>query len=261
MQSKLPYKFSSLIDTLEIKREPRRLLGRYFLAFETEAAAAGLTFGIVAPDKLMQLYFDTQHSWNGLTPVFDTRTTPAEEELSACLIGYDRNGVPAVAHACRIFDFGAKTLKTTLEDLTFWYGDRAHEHRETVVCSVACPSAEKITGRVLYIGAFWIRRDLRKIGIGEIVQELARCYGCSQWAFDHIVTVGSHAFNDPRLQTRYGFEGYEAGFSIKRTDMSGFDGLLLWSSRRSQIDRLGSLVGDYEQSQVHLREAALNKYS
>ena len=113
-----------------------------------------------------------------------------------------------------------------------------------------------MAGRMLYVGAFWVHPDYRKISVSHTVQELARCYGLSQWDFDNIVTVGSDAFRRPELQSRYGFDGYEEQFSISQAGRVRFRGLFIWTSRRSQITRLHALIDTYE------REAELlHRYS
>ena len=235
-----------LLDQLDIREEPRALLGRYFLAFETEAAARGIEFRLASAKDLVDLYETTAASWNGFTPVFDHRTTDIPSDETAIIIGYARDGQPVVAHACRLFDFGDKTVKDAIEDLSFWYGNRAFEHRHNTSCSITAPTAAAMTGRMLYIGAFWVHPAYRKISVGHTVQELARCYGLSQWGFDNIVTVGSEAFRRPELQQRYGFDGYEDQFTITQDGRVRFHGLFVWTSRRTQIARLNALIGGFE---------------
>lgn len=236
----------SLRDQLQIRQEPRDLIARYFRAFEAEARLRGVAFHLVSPLDLVAVHDAYAESWNGFTPVFDPRKTSIPDDACACMLGFDRRGEPAVAQACRLFDFGARSVKNALEDLTFWYGEKAHQHRAGARCVVTAPSAARLTGRMLYVGAFWVRPDLRSQIAGQTMQELSRIYGIANWDFDHIVTVGSGAFRRPELQARYGFDGYEDAFDIVTGDGQRFDGLFVWQTRESQIKRMERLICGWE---------------
>lgn len=240
----------SFRDQLRIGQEPRDLLTRYFNALDMEARARAIEFHLVSPHDLVAVHEAHADSWNGFTPVFDPRKTTISDDDCACILGFDRRGKPALAHACRLFDFGTGSVKDALEDLSFWYGDRAYQWRAGTRCVVTAPSAARLTGRMLYIGAFWVRPDLRSQIVGQTMQELSRIYGCARWAFDTIVTVGSRALMRPDLQARYGFDGYEEKFEISTGDGQRFDGLFIWQTRASQMARLQRMIGGWE------REAA-----
>lgn len=236
----------SFRDNLRIRHEPRELLGRYFRALDREARRRAIEFQLVSPIDLVAVHDAYADSWNGFSPVFDPGKTTITEDDYASILGFDRHGRPAVAHACRLFDFGDRSVKDALEDLTFWYGDRAHQWRAATRCVVTAPSAARLTGRMLYVGAFWVRPDLRSQIAGQTMQELSRCYGLAQWDFEHIVTFGSDALLRPELQQRYGFDGYEDAFDIVTGDGQQFGGIFLWQTRESQVRRLASLIDGFE---------------
>ena len=245
-------------DVFAIRQQPRRLFERYFHELEAETARLDVRFELVPPEKLVAVYEAHAASWNGFSPVFDYRTTDVPPDLTACLVGYDRNGEPAVAHGCRLFEFGEQTVQSAFEDLTFWYGSKAEARRAHTVCTLTAPTAARMTGRVLYIGAFWVRPDFRNISASPTIQELARVYGCSRWDFDAIVTVGSDSFRRPELQARYGFDGYEDDFRITMHGECKFKGLFLWCSRDSQIARTEALMLRYEQEKQAFDHAGTN---
>lgn len=236
----------SLREHLRIRQEPRALLERYFRAFDIEARGHAIEFQLVSPNDLVVVHDAHADSWNGFTPVFDPRTTTIPDDHCACILGFDRQGRPAVTHACRLFDFGSQSVKDALEDLTFWYGERAYQWRAGTRCVVTAPTAARLTGRVLYSGAFWVRPDLRGQIVGQTIQELARCYGLARWDFEHIITVGSDAWRRPDLQARYGFDGHEDAFDIVTGDGQQFKGLFIWQTRESQVRRMARMIDGWE---------------
>jgi hypothetical protein len=242
-----------LVDQLKIKQEPRGLLARYFLAVEAEAEANGVSFSIVSPEEFLRVHTLHEQSWNGLAPIFDCRCSDIPANSVACIVGYNRENEPVVAAANRVYDLGDSTVKTAFEDLTFWYGSRAASYRKSVECKVTAPTASVLSGRVMYNGAFWLRPDLRKTGVGRVTQEIGRFYSYTQWAFDHEISVGSPAFNRPDIQQRYGFDGHENSFEIIKDNKPLLRGLFLWAHHATHINRIRKLI-EQSQSEVALQE-------
>jgi hypothetical protein len=239
----MSYQFPALLETLDIAVEPRALFGRYFLALENEMVEHGIELRVTTPEALVEVYEQTKSSWPVFSPVIDHRVVNIDREKATFIIGYDRDGEAVVTHAIRLIDYGTKTIKEACEDLTFFYGDRAPEHREAGDrCSIWAKSAEMLTGSTLYIGAWWLHPKFRGIGVGLVVQDLARVYGASQWDFDYVVTGARGGISRPEVQQRYGFEGVEDGFLYERKGHEPISAHLLWSSREAEIERLRGIV-------------------
>jgi hypothetical protein len=245
-----------LVDSLDFVQQPRDLFGRYFLAAERLAAARGVTLHRTPFQELARLYEAHADSWNNLTPVFDARDSVIPDESAVCVVGYDRRGEPTNAVASRLYDLGSRTLKDSFEDLSFWYGDRAPDYRGRVHCSITAPTAARITGRLLYVGAFWLRRDMRGTEFGVATQWLARFWGLSRWNFDHVLSVGAMAFTDPAIQRRYGYEVQEPAFAIEKDGKALLRGVFVSATRASVERDLAEHTGVLE---AHVRSMQVRR--
>ena len=239
----MPDRPVSIIDQLQIRREPRALLGRYFLAAEAELAALGLTLKIMPVEELTRVHARFADSWNGLSAVLNTNYNPIPDDTAACLIAYDRDGVPAASHACRLIDLGDRNAKTAFEDLTCFFGEHAESMRARHRWIIDAPMAERITGSIIYTGAFWVRPDRRGSRIGHIIEDVSRFYAASQWSFDHEVTIGSKAFKNAEIQKRYHFAGCEPDVTIYVDGKAVMkDSVFMYTPIQHHLERLEGLI-------------------
>jgi hypothetical protein len=235
----------SIIDQLQIRQEPRALLGRYFLAAEAELAALGLTLKIMPVKELTRVHAQFAESWNGLTPVLNTNYTAIPDDTAACLVAYDQHGVPAASHACRYIDLGERSAKEAFEELTCFFGAEAERFRASHVWNIDSPSAARIKGPIIYTGAFWVRRDHRGSRVGQIIQDVSRFYAASQWSFDHEVSIGSKAFRNPEIQQRYHFMVHEPEVTVYIDGKVAIqDAVFMYTPIQNHLDRLEGLIAD-----------------
>lgn len=238
-----------LLDRLQIRQEPRGLLGRYFLKVEQDLADIGLEARLMPLEALVEHYLSDQSSWNGLAPMLDTRYSDVRPEDGASQLVYDRNGKVVGANACRLIDIGNKSLKEACEDLTFFYGANAAEMRGKHRCVITAPAAYQMRGKLSYMGGFWVHPDHRGTGVGQLVQGLCRFHGLSQWQFDYELTVAAAPWRRPELQKRYHFARYEDSLTFYvENDLAVMNnGVLASSPRQHLLAELARQVNEADQ--------------
>jgi hypothetical protein len=233
----------SLIEQLQIRQEPRGDLGRLFLVCDQALTNMGLTARICPMEDLVTAYEANKSTWNGLTPIFDSRYAPIDMQDAACMLVYDRKGDAVASGACRKLELGARSVADASDDLTLFYGAAAPTYAGRHRCDMSAPSAKHLRGTLVYYGGLWVRPDFRRSGACEVLREASRYYAATQWVYSHEFSVGAAPFLSPSLQKRY-------AYSIAEPSVSFFveghavmkDGLLVGVSYSELMARLGDVT-------------------
>jgi hypothetical protein len=230
-----------LLDGLRIKREPRGLLGRFFLDAEARLAEHGITLRRADFGSLLELHLANKASWRALVECFDTRMCDIrDDDTNACFIGYDQAGVPVTCVAVKYGPLGQRTVREVFEDLSFLYGEKADAFRSTVRVRMPAESAGRLTGNVFYPGAFWVHPSRRGEGFGYILPEIARFYAMSQWPIDFEVAIASFALRREDIQRYTHCQHHEDSYIIETDAGVIYEGLFMWSTAdylHSRLDR------------------------
>jgi hypothetical protein len=206
-----------LTDQLRIEQEPRSLFGRHLLRLEEDLAARQVSVLLRPLTDLWQIHERSPQSWNGMPPMLDTRIAAIADHDAICMVFHDRHGEIVAANASKFIDLGDKTLTEACEDLTFFFGSNAAAERARHRCIMSAPSARDVRGRVAYPGGMWIKPDLRRSGLLDIVLDLCRLYGPSRWSCDFEFGLGAgRVFARPEIRDRYHFAVYEPSLSFYR---------------------------------------------
>ena len=104
----------NFVDSISIQRGDVRVLGRYLLQAEAEAAAMGLSIRKVSLAELRQVLDANIGSWGGVAPAFDDQQTICTEADLGMFIAYDPLGRAIAACGQRHYDLGARTLKQAI---------------------------------------------------------------------------------------------------------------------------------------------------
>lgn len=212
-----------LTEQIELKQEPRGLFGRHFLRLEEALAEREVTVQLCPLSDLWQVHDRSPQSWNGMPPMLDTRIAEIADDHAICMLFRDRHGEIVAANASKFVDLGGKSLTEACEDLTFFFGANAPLQRARHRCAMTAPSAREVRGRVAYPGGMWIRPELRRSGLLDIVLDLCRLYGPSQWGCDFEFGLGAgRVFARPEIRARYHFAIYEQSLSFFRDDTPMF---------------------------------------
>ena len=90
------------------------------------------------------------------------------DDGAICVIGYDETGRAIASAAARHYDLGQQSLVEALDDLWFFYGDNADKLRDKITLDLSVPEAEKIRGKVVYLGGLWVHPEVRNAIMADL---------------------------------------------------------------------------------------------
>jgi hypothetical protein len=219
----------SFFDELVIRNGDPAVLGRFFLEAESALGQAGITVRRVDLQTLNTTYQANSETWPIIGPPFNIHDSSLTDDGAACLIGYDESGRAVVSCAARHYDLGDQSLVEALRDLWFFYGDKADTLRDKISLDLAVPEAEKIRGRVIYLGGLWVHPDYRHAKLCVVFSLLTRAFALSQWEFEHEVLCGRGRLGDPDVIAMYRFSHCKESFSIVADKKLAFEGKFIWT--------------------------------
>src|SRR5262249_42104008 len=114
-------------------------------------------------------------SWRPLAPIFDPDRSDIRPGMGFVLIGRDKDGDIVATQAARFYDWSS-SLEDEATSLRMFYADPAAAFARGDRCEITTPIAKNITGRVVFSGAGWYRRDFRGKGLAAILPRISRAY-------------------------------------------------------------------------------------
>jgi hypothetical protein len=208
MQEPLP-RSGRLPAQLKIKYGPVDLLGRFFLWADTAARDRGVTLSFASLQDLIEANKANSSSWRPLVPVFDEALGGVTPETAFVLIGRDKHGEVVATQAARIYDWPETSLKDEANSLRMFYADPDAAFAREDRCEITAPIAEKITGRVVFSGGIWYRRDFRGKDLGTILPRISRAYAFTRWNSDFTIGMLADGVIAGGLAERAGYTKIE----------------------------------------------------
>jgi hypothetical protein len=208
MQESLP-RTGRLPAQLKVKYGPAGLLGRFFLWADTAARDRGVTLSFGSLQELVEANKANSDSWRPLVPVFDEALGGVTPETVFVLIGRNKDGQVVATQAARLYEWPETSLKDEANSLRMFYADPDAAFARGDRCEVTAPVAEKITGRVIFSGAIWYRRDFRGKDLGTILPRISRAYALTRWNTDFTIGMLADAVIAGGLAERAGYTKVE----------------------------------------------------
>ena len=207
MEEPLPIS-GRLPATLSVKYGPAGLLGRFFLWADAAAQERGVKLFFATLQDLVAANKANSDSWRPLSPIFDPDLSVIRPEMGFVLIGRDKDGDIVATQAARLYDWS-----TSLEDegtsLRMFYADPAAAFGRGDRCEMTTPVAKNITGRVVFSGAGWYRRDFRGKGLATILPRISRAYAFTRWNSDFTISLMADAVLAGGMAERSGYTKIE----------------------------------------------------
>ena len=210
MQEPLPIS-GRLPTQLKIKHGPVGLLGRFFLWADSAVRDRGVTLSFGSLQDLIEANKANADSWRPLVPVFDEALGGATPQTAFVLIGRDKHGEVVATQAARLYDWPETSLKDEATSLRMFYADPDAALAREDRCEITAPIAEKITGRVVFSGGIWYRRDFRGKDLGTILPRISRAYAFTRWHSDFTLGMMGDAVIAGGLAARAGYTKVEPG--------------------------------------------------
>lgn len=208
MQEPLPTS-GRLPARLKIKHGPVGLLGRFFLWADSAARDRGVTLSFGSLQDLIDVNRANSDSWRPLVPVFDQALGGVTPETAFVLIGRSKDGEVVATQAARLYEWPETSLKEEATSLRMFYADPGAAFARNDRCEITAPIAEKITGRVIFSGAIWYRRDFRGKDLGTILPRISRAYAFTRWQSDFTIGMLGDAVIAGGLAERAGYTRVE----------------------------------------------------
>jgi len=210
MQESLPIS-GRLPAHLKIKHGPVGLLGRFFLWADSAVRDRGVTLSFGSLQDLIEANKANSDTWRPLVPVFDEALGGATPKTAFVLIGRNKDGEVVATQAARIYDWPETSLKDEATSLRMFYADPDAAFAREDRCEITAPIAEKITGRVVFSGGIWYRRDFRGKDLGTILPRISRAYAFTRWHSDFTIGMMGDAVIAGGLAARAGYTKVEPG--------------------------------------------------
>ena len=193
---------------LKIKHGPAGLLGRFFLWADSAAQERGVKLYFASLQDLVAANKANSDSWRPLVPIFDPVLGGVRPETGFVLIGRDKDGQIVATQAARVYEWST-SLEGEATSLRMFYADPAAAFARGDRCETATPVAKNITGRVVFSGAGWYRRDFRGRGLAGILPRIARAYAFTRWNSDFTISMMGDAVFAGGMAERCGYTKVE----------------------------------------------------
>jgi hypothetical protein len=228
---------------LKIKHGPVSLLGRFFLWADTAARGRGVTLSFGSLQELIEANRSNSESWRPLVPVFDEALGGATPETAFVLIGRNKDGEVVATQAARIYDWPKTSLKDEATSLRMFYADPDSAFARDNHCEIIAPIAEKITGRVVFSGGIWYRRDFRGKDLGNILPRISRAYAFTRWNTDFTIGMMADAVIAGGLAERAGYTKREPGcINLVAAPLGEFRCGLIWMQSDELLADLAAIM-------------------
>ena len=242
MQEPLP-KSGRLPTQLKIKHGPVGLLGRFFLWADTAARERGVTLSFGSLQDLAEVNRANSSTWRPLVPLLDEAVGGVTPETAVVLIGRNKDGEIVATQAARFYDWSDTSLRREATSLRMFYADPEAACARGDRCEMTTPVAEQITGRVVFSGGIWYRRDFRGKDLGTILPRISRAYAFTRWNSDFTIGMMADAVIAGGLAERAGYTKIEHGsFELVVSPLGGMRGGLGWMQSDELLADLAAIM-------------------
>ena len=224
------------LSDIVIDYGPPDVLSRLFLKADTEARALGIELSFAPPETLVDLNRQHRDSWRPLVPIFDADVGGFNADNGFVLVGRNAAGEIVLTQAARLYTLTDCTFKEETESLRLFYADPERSKGPTETCTITCPAAETMTGRVTYTGGVWYRPDYRKLGLTSIIGRAAKAYGFTKWYTDVTLTLMIEDVFAAGTARRAGFPHAEWEVLMKNTPLGSARAALIWINTPEMLD-------------------------
>jgi hypothetical protein len=243
---------------LRIEHGPINLLGRYFLMADTAARDRGVTLYFASMQDLVDINQANADSWRPLVPIFDAVLGGVTAETGFAIIGRDKEGQVVATQGARFYDWTNSTLLNEARSLRMIYADPDAAIARGDRCAIATPAAITISGRVVFSGAGWYRRDYRGKGLAHILPRISRAYALTRWNTDFTISFMGDAVLAGGMADRTGYTRIEPScVDLVASPLGPLRCGLVWMPRHELIADLEFVMDSTTASDTAARVAGM----
>ncbi|MBI1775404.1 MAG: hypothetical protein HYR63_08660 [Proteobacteria bacterium] len=234
--TRAPLPAPPLLDSIDISYGPRPLLSRSITLAVGEADRAGVRLVFYKGTReLNQVNLANRDSWSPLNPMLEYDPDEPELDRAWSIIGYADDGSAVATAASRLVLCIDSTLKQQAESLRLFHPRRSSRPEPGERFEWLCPSAEHISGRVMWSAAVWHRPDYRGRGLSHVIPRLARALGHAIWGARYACgVVRTHQY-ETKLGEAYGYPHNDLLLRWVGPKIGGFEGALSWITEEENL--------------------------
>lgn len=238
------YEPASLFSQIALRYGPAGILGRVILATEQLALAKGVHLSFATAEELLAVNEANRETWLPLISVFDPRFNDLDQRNVFVILGRDAAGDVVACQAARLYAWEHTSFKDECEGLTMFYRDPDAMKLPGEEWTVSALAAKGASGRVVFSGAAWYRRDYRRIGLVEWLPRLSRALAKGLWDTDLTVTVMAESTFGKGVYPRNGYRNAEWAVEAINGRMGTLRYAFLWSKSAEMIEDLEQFLGN-----------------
>ena len=243
---------------LKIDHGPINLLGRFFLMADAAARDRGVTLYFASMQDLVAVNRTNTDSWRPLVPIFDPIAGGVTAETGFAIIGRDKGGQIVATQAARFYDWTSSNLLNEARSLRMIYADSEAAIARGDRCEIAAPAATTISGRVVFSGAGWYRRDFRGKGLAHILPRISRAYALTRWDTDFTISFMGDAVLAGGMADRTGYARIEPScVDLVASPLGALRCGLVWMPRHELIADLNVFMDSHADSGTDARVARM----
>jgi hypothetical protein len=247
----------TLFSQMTLRYGPAGILGRTILATEQLALSKGVRLSFATGRELLAVNTANRDTWLPLISVFDIRFNALDDSNAFFILGRNASGEVVACQAGRLYDWEHTCFKTECEGQTMFYRDPDSMRLPGEEWSVSALAAKGISGRVVFSGAAWYRRDYRGVGLVEWLPRLSRALAKGLWDTDVTVTVMAENNVKRGVYPRNGYRNAEWAVEAVNGRMGTLRYALLWSKSAEMLADLDAFLRDLAAEGAPERDAAL----
>jgi len=228
---------SSILDDINIEHGPRDVLVPFFIRVTEQLAQRGLNLAFEPFDVLVKANQENRDTWRPLIPLFDP-TYGFEPSEGFVIVGRNPDGNIVATQAARFYDWAATSFKSEAESLRLFYRDPENARQPRETCTVSSRNGERVSGRVVFSGGGWYRRDYRKQWLSGLLPRLSRAYALTRWDSQHTISIMAEAVVDGGMARRCGYTNIEYSVDLRGGPVGDVRCALVWMDTEQLIEDL-----------------------
>jgi hypothetical protein len=216
-----------LFSTMQLKYGPIGLIGRSILQAIQLVEEQNVQLAFCTAREFLEANTKTD-DWLPLLPLFDCRFSHLDDSNSFFIVGRSTNGEIVACQAARYMNWTDTNFRNEAESLRLFYQDPKSMMRKGELCSVSSIAAGGTTGRVLFSGGAWYRKDYRGRGFVNWLPRIARAYAHSKWNTNLTVTIMAEANVKKGVFPRNGYTNIEWAVDFVNAQFGDLKCAYLW---------------------------------
>jgi len=255
------YRRVPLLDRIQLRHGPVGRLGRFLLLADQAATDRGVHLELHSDmTTLIDANREMQSVWGApMVPIFN----PSQSDLSAdnafWISGRDDNGMIVATQAARFFDMSATCAAEELSSLRLFFADPAPHIAAGARCTVDCPPARAITGRVTYSGGGWYHPKFRGNGLSRILPRISRALAYSRWNTDYTFSVVETVLVEKNVYRSYGYRDHSPSIVLSGSYREDMQLELIWMPTETLLADMDDYVAEAVANEVRNTEATETK--